>query len=609
MSKDDLKGLIKKLSDAQKRNSLPPVPAMAYTLILGMDLPAAQALKAAGVMLPFCMILTAVGLTYIIHRGVAQTFAETPGEPSDAKLQRILMLPRKLDVQLALNGLATGSMFILGPTVYYGRSLWGLPLVGVLGYVLLMLMMFIRQGIDFDNILRPYALREFHQHPELKVRNSGVYWTRQSWYLPYAFSLFILCAIVELGLVISRKYRDGAEELLKALPNSTDVHDLVQMHLSQLGQSVALPLFLMGGFVLAIAAWSAWSIAQQQKRGAEAVQDAIEGLASGKPKLPDWVASDEIGDLAQATAAVFEQLKTLSLSLNRSANQLGLSAEELGASSASQNAVITAQAAALQETQVTAQEIKQTSLVASQKAEGILNQMQRAESISQTGEQAVEQSLASLTEIRAEVMEMANRIRALEEKARQIGNITTTVKDLADQSNMLALNAAIEAVRAGESGRGFGVVAREIRSLADQSIKSTHHVREILHDISAHILSTVTLTEQGSAKVERSLDQIRSFGDNMRQVAGIVRENTTSVRQISAAVSQQNAGINQIFQAVNELSRMMEETVSRLHSTQDATSVLRKVATEVSGFTVGFGWKQPQSALEAERPGKPDAPA
>src|SRR4030095_10146168 len=103
---------------------------------------------------------------------------------------------------------------------------------------------------------------------------------------------------------------------------------------------------------------------------------------------------------------------------------------------------------------------------------------------------------------RDQVKDMSAKIRELDERARQIANITVTVKDIADQSNMLALNAAIEAVRSGEHGKGFGVVAREIRTLADQSIQATTRVREILQDVSAAVSVAVTMTEKGTARVE-----------------------------------------------------------------------------------------------------------
>ncbi len=268
--------------------------------------------------------------------------------------------------------------------------------------------------------------------------------------------------------------------------------------------------------------------------------------------------------------------------LRDSAQLLALSAVNLNTSTTDQRQTITRQAAALQETQVTAQEIKQTSMLAAQKAEAVLKVAERADELSRTGEEAIEHSLDGLQEIRSRVAEISQKISQLSDRTKQIGGITQTVKDLADQSNMLALNAAIEAVRSGEHGKGFAVVAREIRSLADQSIKATERVREILEDISGAIREAVEITDKGAQKMESGLVQVKTSGESLRELSMIVRDNSSAVRQIAAAVNQQNAGITQIFTAVTDLSRMMDDTVTRLDATGQAAGMLEEVSARVS---------------------------
>ncbi|HEX8437420.1 methyl-accepting chemotaxis protein, partial [Archangium sp.] len=151
--------------------------------------------------------------------------------------------------------------------------------------------------------------------------------------------------------------------------------------------------------------------------------------------------------------------------------------------------------------------------------------------------------------------------------------------------------AAIEAVRSGEHGKGFGVVAREIRSLADQSIRATYNVRDVLEQLSTAIRNTASMSEQGSEKVTASLSQVQSFGDNIRQLSGIVRDNASAVRQISAAVTQQNSGIGQIFQAVNDLTKIMDQTMTSLRTSDDAANQMRTVAARVNGFVEQYGWQ------------------
>ncbi|RKH00151.1 methyl-accepting chemotaxis protein [Corallococcus sp. CA053C] len=292
--------------------------------------------------------------------------------------------------------------------------------------------------------------------------------------------------------------------------------------------------------------------------------------------------NDEVGRLSNSFSQMVGKLREVTINLQHAATALTQSTDHLNASSTDQAQTISRQAAALQETQVTAQEIKQTSTLAAQKAESVLSVAERADTLAKAGEASIEQTMAGLNDIRAQVGEIAEKILELGERTRQIGGITQTVKDLADQSNMLALNAAIEAVRSGEHGKGFSVVAREIRALADQSIQATTRVRELLDDIAASVTAAVRITERGAERMEVGLEQVRASGQNLRELSSIVQDNAAAVRQIAAAVNQQNVGINQITLAVNDLSKMMDDTVARIGSTGEAATTLQIISEQLS---------------------------
>ena len=297
---------------------------------------------------------------------------------------------------------------------------------------------------------------------------------------------------------------------------------------------------------------------------------------------------DELGELARSFDEMVGKLREALTSLKESGGGLTQSMAELSLSTQEQTLTVTRQATALQETQVTAQEIKQTSAMASQKADAILAQSEQAEAVTQHGEIAIQSSLAGMADIRGFVGQIGERVQELSERTAQIGGITQTVKDLADQSNMLALNAAIEAVRSGEHGKGFAVVAREIRALADQSIAATRRVREVLEGTSSAILAVAKIAESGTQRIEAGLEQIRSSGESLQNLSGMVRGNLASVRQIAVAVSQQNAGIEQIFAAVNDLSAMMDETVRRLNATNSATVRLEAISGKSARIVAAY---------------------
>ncbi|HYO54826.1 methyl-accepting chemotaxis protein [Archangium sp.] len=295
----------------------------------------------------------------------------------------------------------------------------------------------------------------------------------------------------------------------------------------------------------------------------------------------DVHSDDEVGELASSFLQMVDNLRETTESLQRGTQVLTDTVAELTRAAAQQENNITRQAAALQQTQVTAQEIKQTSEVAAERAGAVLQVATQAEELGRGGALALAESMNGFQTLRDQVNEMAGQIGHLNERAQRIGGITQTVKGLADRSNMLALNAAIEAVRSGEHGKGFGIVAKEIRTLANQSIQSTGQVGTLLEDITQAILKTVELSEQGQVRMEAGLAQARTSGENIQALSDIVQDNMNAVRQIAGAVSQQNAGIAEIFSAMTDLSNMMQDTLEGLRATQRVTQALREVSEQM----------------------------
>ncbi|WP_141592938.1 methyl-accepting chemotaxis protein [Myxococcus sp. AB056] len=341
---------------------------------------------------------------------------------------------------------------------------------------------------------------------------------------------------------------------------------------------------LMAVCFIVLAVVGAWLLSHRISGPVLALRAAVTRLVSEgdlTQTLDVKAGNDEVGELAGAFGLLVFQLRETAQSLHTGTRVLSETVAELQTASTQQERNVARQAAALQQTQVTAQEIKQTSMLASEKAEDVLNRASVAEEVGRAGEGAIRDSLGGFSEILSQAEQMTERIAQLNERTQQIGGITQTVKDLADQSNMLALNAAIESVRSGEHGKGFGVVAREIRSLADQSIQATDRVREILGDLSSAILSTAKMTEQGYTHMENGLEQVRGTGERLKELAAIIQDNATAVRQIAGAVSQQNAGIAQIFSAVTDLSSMMNDTQESLSATTRAAKLLQDVSEQM----------------------------
>ncbi|SEM66128.1 methyl-accepting chemotaxis protein [Stigmatella aurantiaca] len=331
---------------------------------------------------------------------------------------------------------------------------------------------------------------------------------------------------------------------------------------------------------LMLAFWVRHSLVHPLRELTRVAQDIS---VNGDLSLPVPVRStDEVGQLAGAFRDMVERLRTIHSELRSSGDKLAESVAYMRNSSEQQQETVSSQAAALFQTRTTAEELRRTSALAAQKAATVLEVAERADTLGRQGEASLALTIEGLATLGEQVQEIAQRIRKLGESTQQIGAITQTVKNLADQSNMLALNAAIEAVRSGEHGKGFGVVAREIRSLADQSIEATVRVREILEAVGHAVTETVNITQKGAERMQNGLAQVSATGESLSELSAIMRDNANAVREIAGAVSQQDEGIAQIFGAVSELSRMMDDTEQQLGATRTAAMTLDDVSRRLT---------------------------
>jgi methyl-accepting chemotaxis protein len=297
---------------------------------------------------------------------------------------------------------------------------------------------------------------------------------------------------------------------------------------------------------------------------------------------------EEIKDLGRAFGEMMETLRGITIEMRGATDRLLASATELGGITRAQGESISRQASALEEARRTSSALRESSRETVGQAEGVLRVAQKAESLGRDGESAMTENLSSAEVIRDQTRQVVDRIARLATSAQRIAAITATVKDLADQSNVVALNAAIEASRAGEAGVGFGVVAREIRSLADRSIRATIEVRTVLAEVLNGIKESASIVEAAHSGLEEGTSRTRRLGEAVAGLTGIVRENLGAVREISGAVASQGTGIGQISNAVEDLSLMMEDTLKTVNTTGEAASVLREVSEQVSSSVKVF---------------------
>ena len=264
---------------------------------------------------------------------------------------------------------------------------------------------------------------------------------------------------------------------------------------------------------------------------------------------------DEVGALSRAFARLAEGMRSQIRSITEGVNVLSTAASQISTSTTQLAATSAETAAAVSETTTTVEELRQTAIIASQKAKSVSDTSQRAAQMAQSGRQSVDDTVSGMRRIREQMESIADRMVRLNEQSQSIGQIVTTVEDLAAQSNMLAVNAGIEAAKAGEHGRGFAVVAQEVRNLAEQSRQATAQVMAILADIQKATGAAMLATEQGGKSVEAGVSQATQAGQSIVQITSNVSDSAAAAAQIAASSQQQLVGVDQVAASMDSVKQ------------------------------------------------------
>jgi methyl-accepting chemotaxis protein len=261
--------------------------------------------------------------------------------------------------------------------------------------------------------------------------------------------------------------------------------------------------------------------------------------------------------------------------------QLSSATAELLAAVTQQSSGSQEQAAAIAETATTAEEIAQTAAQAAERVRGVAEASQRSVQVTADGKRAVDSTVERIVVLKERVAAMADNILKLAEHAQAIQELTATVGDLAEQSNILALNAAIEASRAGEHGRGFAVVAAEVRSLAEQSKKATKQVSSLLGEIQRQTNKAVMITEEGTKSADKAVLAINDAGTMFGDIAGRVADSAQAAMQVAASASQQSLGVSQIQQAMRDINQVTTQSLASTKQIERASHDLNLLSTRL----------------------------
>ncbi len=290
---------------------------------------------------------------------------------------------------------------------------------------------------------------------------------------------------------------------------------------------------------------------------------------------------DEAGRLEQAIGHMLASLRALLQELGEGIQVLATAAIEISASTSQVAAGSSETAAAVAQTATTVEQLKQTAQLSAQKARLVSDTAQRTLQISQDGRTATNESIDAMHRIQEEMGSMAEHMLRLAEQGQAIGEIISTVNELAEQSNLLAVNAAIEAARAGEHGKGFSVVAQEVKSLAEQSKQATAQVRRILGELQKATASAAQATEQGNRAVDTGARCSSAVGEAISALTDSIAEAAQAAVQISASAQQQMIGMDQVSLAMQNISQASMQNVASTRQSESAAQNLQGLGAKL----------------------------
>lgn len=297
---------------------------------------------------------------------------------------------------------------------------------------------------------------------------------------------------------------------------------------------------------------------------------------------------DEIGQLNESAKLMVENLRSIighlastSGRVASAAAQLQGNAEQMATASEEVASQAGAVATAGEEMAATSGDIAQN---CSKAAEG----SQRARNVASEGAAVVEKTVEAMEKIAEKVQVSARTVEALGTRSDQIGQIVGTIEDIADQTNLLALNAAIEAARAGEQGRGFAVVADEVRALAERTTRATREIGEMIKTIQSETKGAVVIMEEGVREVENGTVEAAKSGSVLREILDQINAVTMQVSQIATAAEEQTATTSEISSNIHQMSEVVQQTAHGAQDSSEAASGLSRLAEELKGIAGKF---------------------
>jgi len=308
----------------------------------------------------------------------------------------------------------------------------------------------------------------------------------------------------------------------------------------------------------------------------------VSQIARGDLSLRGKVTNDALGNVVDSVnymldnfSRVLDRVRKSAIDVASSANEILLSSEDMANGATQQDQEITNTSSAVEELTVSMKQV-------SNNAEASAEAARRALDAAEQGNRAVRDTLEGMQRIRASVQATAKKIKSLGDRSLEISEIINVINDITEQTNLLALNAAIEAARAGEAGRGFAVVADEVRKLAEHSRTATKDIAALIKAIQAETNEAVVVMEEGTKEVEVGARLADQAGKALEAISSVVRQSAELVQEISLASKQQVRGTEGVANAMQIISNITRQTSQGARQTARTVENMVKLSEQLN---------------------------
>jgi len=296
----------------------------------------------------------------------------------------------------------------------------------------------------------------------------------------------------------------------------------------------------------------------------------------------------DIGILADDFNKMVDNLNKLIVTVARLVKEVVKSVEHIDGFAREQAEGAKVQSMKISDTSVALEELTVSIQQVSDNAQIAEKEAMRATEVAVQGGLAVQKTIDGMKNIRLTVQETAKKIKGLGESSQEIGEIVEVISDIAEQTNLLALNAAIEAARAGEHGRGFAVVADEIRVLADKSGKAAKEIEMLIKRIQSETNESVMAMEQGTKGVLEGTKLADEAGVALKKIVEVVTKTSEVIKEISLAAKQQATASEEVVGSMEDISEITNKVTEGAEAIFEATRNLGELSQDLEGSIVAF---------------------